>query len=112
MHNLKSIPGFEGLYSINRYGDIYSHKRSNYLVSRLKNGYLRVILTKDNKRKPYLVSRLVSAVFSNLDLKDPSTEVHHKFGRQMNYPEELETMNQRDHHNWHKQNRRPQWEKR
>jgi len=103
MRDLTIIPGFEGLYSMNRYGDIYSHKRSKYLVSRLKNGYLRVNLTKEHKTKPYLVSRLVAATFSGLDLKNSSIEVHHKFGRQMNYPEEIENLSMRDHKDKHKQ---------
>lgn len=103
MMNLTEIPGFEGLYSINRYGDVYSSRRSQFLVPKLKNGYYRVRLSKNNKVKPYLVSRLMAATFHKLDLSNSDIDVHHKRGRQMNYEDEICELTRSDHRKIHKQ---------
>lgn len=66
----KDIPGYEGLYKASSLGRIYScprrgnFGRPHFLSQRPeKGGYLRVLLTKNNKAKSLLVHRLVAKTF-------------------------------------------------
>ena len=65
----KDIPGFEGKYQVNQVGQVRSlnYKRTGK-VKRLSpglasNGYLLIMLWKDNKCKDYLAHRLVAQAF-------------------------------------------------
>ena len=66
------IPDYEGLYSITKDGQIWSHPKSNKYVKHLKgawlkktvdNGYEYVSLHKDKKQKKIAVHRLVCLSF-------------------------------------------------
>lgn len=77
------IVGFEGLYSVSSRGNIYSYK--NYKdCGRImkqyirKNGYCEIGLSKDKKRKTYLVHRIVAKAF--IPNPDNLPEVNHKNG--------------------------------
>lgn len=77
------IPGYEGLYRINTSGQVYSYPRrgnfgrKHFLKQRIdKGGYLRVLLSKNNKSKEWLVHRLVAKTFLPNPKKMP--EVNHR----------------------------------
>ena len=58
------IIGYEGLYKINRLGDVVSVKRGIVLKSNLGiRGYKRVCLYKDGKRKHFRIHRLIMIHF-------------------------------------------------
>lgn len=67
----KDIEGYFGLYQISNLGNIKSLGNGNsnnskekiLKTAKLKNNYLRVILSKDGKRKTHLVHRLVAEAF-------------------------------------------------
>lgn len=60
----KYIPGYEGLYKISNYGSIYAVKCGKIRKLRVnKDGYYIVILSKNDKKKSYLVHRLVAEAF-------------------------------------------------
>ena len=59
-----AIPGYEGLYSINENGDVFSHNTNRMLKLRPNsNGYLRADLYKNSVRNQVLVHRLVGMLF-------------------------------------------------
>lgn len=68
----KSIPGYEGRYSVDNKGSVFS----NYLNGLMKLnhhscGYLKISLNKGSKRKSFFVHRLVAEAFigkSELDV--------------------------------------------
>ena len=65
----KDVPGYEGLYQVSNTGRVKSlnyHNtgEDNYMKpEKLKRGYLRVGLSKNNKRVRFLVHRLVAEAF-------------------------------------------------
>ena len=65
----KDIPNYEGLYEVSNCGIVrslnYNHTGKTKVMKALKNrnGYLRVNLWKDGKRKAHLVHRLVWEAF-------------------------------------------------
>lgn len=67
--NKVAIPGYEGLYEIDRKGNVYSiittRSRRKGLIKQQKNktGYLRVNLYKNGCSKKYFIHRLVAQVF-------------------------------------------------
>lgn len=80
----RDIPSYEGLYQISNYGNInrtykltkmpkggYREEKEKYLKFNIdKDGYFRVALTKNKKRKDYYVHRLVATTFiKNLENK-------------------------------------------
>lgn len=73
---MENIKGYEGLYSINEEGKIYSH-RTGKIMKTFKNnrGYVCVSLTKDRIKKNHLVHRLVAKTF--LERVDGKYEVNH-----------------------------------
>jgi hypothetical protein len=60
---MKSIPGYEGLYSAEEDGRIYSHNINDYLITSIWDNYLNVILSKNNKPKKFKVHRLVAITY-------------------------------------------------
>ena len=77
------IYGFEGLYSVNRHGDIYSEKYGK-LFAKCKNshGYVCVILRKNGIRYSKKVHRLVAETF--LPNPENKREVNHIDGNKSN----------------------------
>lgn len=60
---IKDIPDYEGLYSIDEYGAVYS-KNGKLRKTKISHaGYVRVVLTKNNIQKSFMVHRLVAIVF-------------------------------------------------
>lgn len=82
--NVKEIPGYEKLYYASVNGRIikrYKNKKEIVLKeSKNKKGYLRVVLSKNSKRKTFRVHRLIAITF--IKNKNPETcnEVNHKNG--------------------------------
>lgn len=81
------IPGYEGLYAINRNGDVYSYRRKRLLKHNLQKGwpsdsgrsrYFRVGLTKNGKFKDVKIHVLLAKIF----IPNPQNlpEVNHKNG--------------------------------
>lgn len=62
---VKEVKGFEGLYTVDEYGNIYSIRNNKYLKPRLdKDGYMRVHLCNHKiNDKTAFVHRLVAEAF-------------------------------------------------
>ena len=73
--NMVPITGYEGLYSINLEGQVWSDRRSHYLKPSNHKGYLKVSLYKDGCSAAYGIHRLLGLQF----LPNPSNlpEVDH-----------------------------------
>lgn len=79
MNGYKDIPGFAGLYKINRKGDVLVVASKTNLKDWMNwNGYKKVTLNKNGVKKNYPVHRLVAMTY----LKNPNSlpMVHHKNG--------------------------------
>lgn len=64
MKDFYPIPGYEGLYSIDKVGNIYSHYRDRLLSPKTdKDGYKVVTMRRDGIAKSYRVHRLVAITF-------------------------------------------------
>ena len=90
----KDIPGYEGLYSINTSGVVYSHRRETAL-KQFKDfgGYMQVTLCVNRCRRTHSVHRLVAMTF----IPNPSglPQVNHIDGnKQNNRVENLEWCDQ------------------
>ena len=60
-NDFEDIKGYEGLYKINRKGDILGVKYNKILKPNVsKIGYIQVGLSRNNQRKQYLLHRLLS----------------------------------------------------
>jgi len=59
--NLKPIPNYQGLYSLDlNNNEVYGHKRKKYKKLKLhKYGYYYITLCKNNKIKNFLIHRLI-----------------------------------------------------
>ncbi len=83
MKTLVDILGYEGLYSVSKNGEIYSHTSQKFLKSHLNGrGYLSVGLSKNGKRRTCPVHRLVVVAFIKNKNKHP--QVNHKDGVKTN----------------------------
>lgn len=72
------IPEYEGLYKINKVGQIKRNERMLKTKINHKTGYCEICLSKNNKKKYYLVHRLLMIVYK----KQPNGKdyVNHKNG--------------------------------
>lgn len=83
----KDIDGYDGMYKVSNIGRVYScpkyrHKGKILKLHICKNGYLTVGLSKNKKRKNFLVHRLVGMEFvPNIDKKP---EINHIDGNKKN----------------------------
>ena len=74
---MKDIKGFEGLYGVTSCGKIWSYKSGKFLKPcKADGGYLNVCLSKDGKRKTFLLHRLVAEAY----LRNPDNlpQINHK----------------------------------
>ena len=84
----KDIEGYEGLYQVSNYGRIKSFNYRNTGKEKMlslkpnKNGYIRIGLTKDGKRKMFQVHQLVAQTF----LENPNnySQINHKDENKIN----------------------------
>lgn len=63
MIDSKPVPGFEGLYSVSRDGQVYNDKTGRVLAHQPKDGYSRVLFRKGGKRKSMYVGHVVLLAF-------------------------------------------------
>lgn len=122
----KDIEGYEGFYQVSNMGRIKSlerdivsfhrngrimqksvrHKDETIMIGGLKNtGYKEVILSKNGKKKYYLIHRLVAQEF----LENPnnlSTVNHKDENKQNNCVENLEWLSQKDNNNYGERNKK------
>ena len=60
----KDIPGYEGIYKINEYGDIYCFRINKNISQQIgRGGYRYVVLWKHGKETHISVHRLVATIF-------------------------------------------------
>lgn len=93
---MKDIDGYEGLYAITSCGKVWSYRTKKFLKpAKMKNGYLRVGLCKDNKQKFFYVHRLVSETYipnpENLETVD-----HIDGNKEHNYINNLRWLSRED----------------
>lgn len=70
VQELYPIKNFEGLYSINKLGKVYSYRFKIYLKPRLMNGYLTLLLRNKGKDRRVCIHRLLAETFiPNLEKK-------------------------------------------
>ena len=76
MIGYKPIPDYEGLYSIDENGNVYSHKSKRILKPHANHrGYLMVDLYRNGKHKKEIIHRLVAITF--LPNSEQKEEVDH-----------------------------------
>jgi len=63
-NNYRYIPNYEGLYSIDTDGNVFSHITNKILKpQKVDNGYLQIMLVKDGIKKRVSIHRLVALTF-------------------------------------------------
>lgn len=83
MEIYKDIIGFEGYYKISNLGNVYGVKRNRVMKNTPhKDGYLQIKLTKESKRKSFLLHRLIAIHF----IENPKNklEVNHIDSNRLN----------------------------
>lgn len=74
---MKDIEGYEGLYAISIYGEVWSYRKHKFLIPDItKKGYYKVMLTKDKCKKWEYIHRLVAKAYIPNPGKLP--QVNHK----------------------------------
>lgn len=74
---MKDIKGYKGLYAITEDGQIWSYKSKKFLIPNYDaNGYLKINLFKDRKKKSCTIHRLVAETY----IPNPNnlSQVNHK----------------------------------
>lgn len=72
------VEGYEGLYSVSEFGDVFSYKSNLHLKPQEKRGYLAVNLYKEGEIKSPLIHRLVAKAF--IGNPEDKPQVNHKNG--------------------------------
>jgi len=97
MEVFEDIPGYKGLYQINKFGKVKGVKRG-LLLSQTDNGggYLVVTLSKNNKPKLFGVHQLVAMTFLGHKPNKMKNIVDHKDNcKQNNFIDNLQVISQR-----------------
>lgn len=76
------IPGYEGLYAINRNGEIWSYKSNKKIKSCIVDNYYKIGLRKNGKRILHGVHKLLAKAFIPNPLEKPIP--HHKDSNGLN----------------------------
>ena len=107
----KDIDGYEGLYQVSNLGRVKSlnyrrtGKEQNLKPRNNVLGYLKVILCKNGKTKPFTIHRLVAKAF--LENPDNKSDVNHKDeDKTNNCVDNLEWMTRKDNINYGTHNER------
>jgi hypothetical protein len=85
MEIFKDIKGYEGIYQISNLGNVKSYKKNRVKIripTKNTNGYLCLGLRKNNKRKMYLIHRLISEYF--IENKNNKPYINHIDGNKLN----------------------------
>jgi len=88
------IIGYEGLYQINRKGEVLGLKRNKLLKSKIDGGYSRIRLCDNNERKEYSIHRLLAIQF--IPNPDDLPEIDHIDRNKTN--NSLENLRWANHH--------------
>ena len=102
----KDIDGYEGLYQISNLGRVFSFPRNGCYGGILKaspdkDGYMKVTLQKQHKKKKFSVHRLVALAFiSNDDPIGKPLVNHLDFDRANNCAENLEWVSPQRNRNY------------
>lgn len=93
---MKDVKGYEGLYGVTSCGRVWSYKYKKFLKPHPgRDGYLRVVLTKNGKMKTCYVHRLVAE--SYIPNPDNLTQVDHiDENKNHNYINNLQWITSRD----------------
>lgn len=78
----KDVVGFEGLYLVSNFGNVFSKYKNGLLKFRDNKGYYNVVLCKNGKRHDKIVHRLVAEAF----IPNPNgfKEINHKDENKVN----------------------------
>jgi hypothetical protein len=76
MEEWKDVVGYEGLYEVSNLGRVRNKKRNTMVTLLDNNGYHRVELWKNNKRRRYMLHRVVAQTWIPND-DDTKTQVNH-----------------------------------
>lgn len=80
---MKDVVGYEKLYGVTIYGDVYSYRREKILSpSKAKSGHRTVVLYKDGTQKTFYVHRITAEAY--LPNPDNLKYVIHKDGNVTN----------------------------
>lgn len=80
---MKDVVGYEKLYGVTIYGDVYSYQSQKILSpSKSKNGYYMVVLYKDKVKTTVYAHRIVAQAY--LPNPDNLQYVRHKDGNKSN----------------------------
>lgn len=78
--NWRAISGYEGLYAVSDKGAVRNDRTLKVLKPDMdKDGYMSVVLSKDNKPRGFRLHRLVAAAF--VRLPTDGEQVNHKNGK-------------------------------
>lgn len=101
----KDIKGYEGLYMISNYGNVFSIKRNLLIKLGITKGYHAVMLSKDNKKSRRSVHRLVAIAF--IENPENKREVNHSDENKLNnYIGNLQWVTPKENANWGTRNKR------
>jgi len=80
----RDIAGYENLYQVSNFGQVRHTQRIGKPIkqSMIRNGYMKLLLCKDNKTKTVMVHRLVALAF--VENPENKAEVNHKDGNKKN----------------------------
>lgn len=63
----KDIKGFENLYEISNYGEVYSYRHKKFMKVHMdRNGYKKIGLRKNGSTKYYFIHRLIWETFNGI----------------------------------------------
>ena len=101
----KDIKGYEGLYKISNYGEVWSVRKRILLKKCETLGYHCVGLTKNKKRKHFKVHRLVANNFVDNPFNKPCVN-HLDENKTNNHYSNLEWVTHKENSNWGTRNER------
>lgn len=105
MEEWRDVEGYEGLYKISSYGNVYGIRSKKMLKQKDNKGYLMVNLYKDNHCKTFAVHRIVAKKF--VPNREGKREVNHiDENKKNNKASNLEWVTPKENANWGSRNKR------